>query len=343
MGLAVLSLVVVALVAGLSGAQKSIIPQPFSITYRGAETDRVVVRSFTFSFFTMEGQAIEEGLIASHQRMVTDYKRHFHANKSGEDLRVRVLLNITDSEKDYNRVDEPENYVIEFNSSAQIELRCQGYVSFLRALETFYQLVEDTVLTHVPVLIDDKPNMRYRGLMVDTARTWLPLDKFAALVRGMQRVKLNAIHIHLSDSDSFPVVLDNYPEITQYGSYGGDHVYHKDALRAMVAEAQRRGVVIIPELDGPSHSRALANSPNLNIIDACHDYPPNQWGGYCLQPPCGQLDPTLNLTYEVVESVMTELQEVFFQGYFHFGGDEINQGCWHFKYPPARYTAKHSE
>lgn len=170
--------------------------------------------------------------------------------------------------------------------------------------------------------------MRYRGLMIDTARTWLPMSKIHKLIKGMQSVKMNALHIHLSDSDSFPVELSKYHQIPDAAAYSNSQIYTKQQIRELVNEAQRRGVIVIPELDMPSHARSWANSPELNQLNSCHDAPGNQWGSYCLQPPCGQLDASLNLTYEVISSVLDDLQEVFTQGYFHFGGDEINQNCW---------------
>jgi len=102
------------------------------------------------------------------------------------------------------------------------------------------------------------------------------------------------------------------------------------------------GVFIIPEVDSPAHTRSWSNPASLNAIDACRDYPRANWSQYCYQPPCGQLDPTLNKTIEVVGGIMKDLQEMFKIKYLHLGGDEISANCWNYKPSIKQFMNEHN-
>ena len=55
----------------------------------------------------------------------------------------------------------------------------------------------------------------------------------------------------------------------------------------------------------------------------------NPWEESCVQPPCGQLDPTLEGVYEVLAQLYTDLLNVFSHPpTFHLGGDEVDIRCW---------------
>lgn len=133
--------------------------------------------------------------------------------------------------------------------------------------------------------------------MLDTARSFVTVDDIKKVITGMNTAKMNMLHIHFTDSESFPLQLTSFPEVTESGSYSCDHVYSVQDIKDLNEFAATNGVIIVPEIDSPGHSRSWANSDKFKEIDACHDYPPKDWGKYCLEPPCGQVDPTLDLTY----------------------------------------------
>lgn len=89
----------------------------------------------------------------------------------------------------------------------------EGYVSFLRALETFFQLFEQkkNTLKSLPLTVEDEPSYKWRGIMLDTARQYLTMERIIAQIEGMRTTKLNVLHMHFTDSDSFPVVLEDAP------------------------------------------------------------------------------------------------------------------------------------
>ena len=94
-------------------------------------------------------------------------------------------------------------------------------------------------------------------------------------------------HWHITDSESFPMFVNDYPNITKFGAYSEEEVYSAEDIQKLVEYGQSVGVVIIPEVDCPSHTRAWTNAPELNELNSCHDYPPQEWATYCLEPPCG--------------------------------------------------------
>eukprot|EP00960_Hanusia_phi_P076995 768636-Hanusia_phi.AAC.1 len=86
----------------------------------------------------------------------------------------------------------------------------------------------------------------------------------------------------------------------------------------VVEHASERGVRVIPEIDMPGHAFSWQAVPG---IVACAGRQP--WELFCAQPPCGQLDPTQEETYEVVRAVLEEVARLFPDEALHVGGDEV--------------------
>ena len=63
------------------------------------------------------------------------------------------------------------------------------------------------MLRGVPASVRDAPRFPYRGLMLDTARHYYPTASLRALLDAMAACKLNVLHWHLSDGQSFPLVV----------------------------------------------------------------------------------------------------------------------------------------
>ena len=110
------------------------------------------------------------------------------------------------------------------------------------------------------VTIDDAPRFGWRGLMIDTARHFQSLPSLYAIVDQMASVKLNTLHLHLTDDQGWRFEVKAYPRLTAIGSVrtspstgeapgiqvGG--FYTQDELRKLVAYATERGIVIVPEI-----------------------------------------------------------------------------------------------
>jgi hexosaminidase len=184
------------------------------------------------------------------------------------------------------------------------------------------------------VTIDDAPRFRWRGLMVDTARHFQSLPSLYAIVDQMASVKLNTLHLHLTDDQGWRFEVKAYPKLTTIGGWrtppstGGapgpkvGGFYTQDELRKLVAYAKERGVIIVPEINVPGHAQALvAAYPELGVIG---DVPQvsNEWGvnPYLFNPsPKG---------IAFVKAVLDEVMAVFPGTYIHLGGDEAVKDQW---------------
>lgn len=187
----------------------------------------------------------------------------------------------------------------------------------------------------VPALaITDAPRFAWRGLLVDVARHFQPVEVLRGIVDQMASVKLNTLHLHLTDDQGWRFEVKRYPKLTGIGAWrtppsaGGapgprvGGFYTQDQLRALVAYAAERGIVIVPEIDLPGHAQALvAAYPEHGVLG---DRPPvgHDWGvnPYLLNPRPE--------TVRFVEDILDELLAVFPSPYIHLGGDEAVKDQW---------------
>ncbi|MDR6786826.1 hexosaminidase [Sphingomonas sp. BE138] len=221
-----------------------------------------------------------------------------------------------------------------------IRVRAGTPAGFLNGAMTVAQLLTPDAQVGRPVrvpamTIDDGPRFGWRGLMIDPARHVLPMAELRRIVDQMAAVKLNTLHLHLTDDQGWRFEVKRYPKLTEVGAWrtppsiGGPApatrvggFYTQDALRALVAYAAERNVTIVPEIDLPGHATALVSAyPELGILG---DKPPvgNRWGiePYLFNPgPEG---------IAFVKAVLDELTDVFPGTYVHLGGDEALKDQW---------------
>jgi hypothetical protein len=110
----------------------------------------------------------------------------------------------------------------------------------------------------MPVLsgpLVDQPAYRYRGLMVDTARHYLPLSLLEYTLEIMAAHKLNVLHWHMTDSQSWPYQSTHYPELSATAAYCELCIYTPDEIRHLQNIARRLGIRIVAEFDLPGHSQ----------------------------------------------------------------------------------------
>lgn len=159
-------------------------------------------------------------------------------------------------------------------------------------------------------------------------------------------VKLNTFHWHITDSQSFPIVLKSHPELSHLGAYSPDKVYTADDVAEVCSYciqndpqktlnhiffhlqiyqyARIRGVIVLPEFDAPAHVGEGWQNKN---VTSCYNAQP--WVKYCVEPPCGQLDPSKDALYDILEDLYREYYEIFHDpDVFHMGGDEVSLTCW---------------
>lgn len=196
-------------------------------------------------------------------------------------------------------------------------------------LETLSQLIvyddiRNEVLIVGSAMIEDEPEFKHRGISLDTSRNFISVDALKRTINGMAMVKLNVFHWHLTDSQSFPLLLKSHPDLAEWGSYSLDKVYEPSDVREIVKYAKARGVQVVPEIDIPGH---VGEGWFMKNLTSCYSSLPEQAckGAH----PCGQLDPSKHEVYDVLEDIYRELAEYIpSPQLYHMGGDEVFMECW---------------
>lgn len=200
-----------------------------------------------------------------------------------------------------------------------VALQADGPVGVLRGLATLRQLIEtgaDGSASLPLVAIDDQPRFPWRGVMIDTARHFMSVETIKRQIDAMEQVKLNVLHLHLSDNEAFRVESRRYPRLHEVAGHG--QFYTQGQIRDLIAYAADRGVRVVPEFDVPGHARAMTLAyPELAS---------NPAGA----PAAGTqvLDPASEDTYRFVTRLFDEMAGLFPDAYFHIGGDEVPDDAW---------------
>jgi hexosaminidase len=219
-------------------------------------------------------------------------------------------------------LDENEAYAIEI-APGRATLHAATVVGALRGLETLLQLLQaDGDGYFLPaVSIRDQPRFPWRGLLIDVSRHWQPVEVIKRNLDGMALVKLNVLHLHLTDNQGFRIESKTHPELAEKGSDG--KYFTQDQMRDLIAYATARGIRVVPEFDLPGHTTSwfvshpeLASQPGPYEIE-------RHWGVF---DPV--LDPTNEKTYALLDDFLGEMAALFPDAYIHIGGDENNGVQW---------------
>ena len=220
------------------------------------------------------------------------------------------------------QLEEDESYHLEI-SPTRVRLSAANPLGILHGLQTFLQLVKITPQGFsVPVVtIDDQPRFPWRGLMIDVGRHFMPVPVIERNLDGMEAVKLNVFHWHLSDDQGFRVESKRYPLLQEKGS--GGLYYTQKQIGEVIQYAQERGIRIVPEFDMPCHTTSwFAGYPQLASGKGPYQVPAD-WG--ILD---GAMDPTQESTYQFLDQFLGEMTALFPDAYFHVGGDECDGKEW---------------
>lgn len=201
-------------------------------------------------------------------------------------------------------------------------------------LETLSQLIAwDEIAGNMIMLTEatifDYPAYPHRGLLIDTSRNYVTIPTIKKIIDAMSYDKLNVFHWHITDSHSFPFVSRRQPEMSLYGAYSPAKVYTPEDIQELVQYATIRGVKIVPEFDAPSHigmGWEWTKNKGLGDLALCINKEP--WTKYCVEPPCGILNPVNENVYPILNNIYKDMSEIFQSDIFHMGGDEVKMDCW---------------
>lgn len=322
------SIFVLALTAQTASAV--IIPQPVQM--------QVLDGSFT----------LQPGLLigaTAHTKTAGKYLADLLSAPTGLDIKVRAAAEVENGPRILLRTDEtrrdlgPEGYdlTVAKNGVTIIGCRPAGVFYGIQSLRQLLpidiesrSLVENIPWTVPCVRILDKPRFAWRGALIDSGRHFQDKAFIKKFIDLMAMHKLNRLHWHLTDDQGWRVQIGKYPKLTEIGAwrkekdgskYGG--FYTQQDLREIVAYAESRHVLVVPEIEMPGHCQsALAAYPQYSCTGGPFEVA-NTWGikkdVYC---------PGNDATFAFIESVLGEVADVFPSPWIHIGGDEVPKDRW---------------
>ena len=214
-----------------------------------------------------------------------------------------------------------------------------GYFQGLEKVET----KSLDVYNLMPMIIEDYPRFKYRGMMLDVSRHFMPKEFIKKFIDIMSIHKMNKFHWHLTDDHGWRIEIKQYPKLTEIGSmrdgtlighsrfagknpkfdnipHGG--FYTQEEIKDIIKYAEERFIEIIPEIDIPGHTASLiASYPELGTLKEKIEVK-KVWG---IQDEI--LIPTEN-TFNFLDNLFREISDIFPSSYVHIGGDEARKKQW---------------
>lgn len=243
-------------------------------------------------------------------------------------------------------------------SSGQIRVKASDSKGLFYGLQNLRLLLppaiesstaQDTVEWTVPEMtVKDAPRFGYRGFMLDVSRYFLPKEELLRMIDCMALLKLNRLHLHLTDDNGWRLEIKKYPKLTEVGAWKMDRqhlpfperrnpkrgepatvggYYTQADMKEIIAYAADRQIEIIPEIDIPAHSNAaLASYPEYAcpVVKDFIGVIPGLGGKNAEIIFCGGNEKT----YEFLQDVLDEVIALFPSRYIHLGGDEATKTNW---------------
>ena len=225
-----------------------------------------------------------------------------------------------------------------------------GRAGVLNAVHTLLQLLPAQVYNFnnkaivqrsvIPYgFVEDSTEFSYRGFELDVSRTWRPAEDIYKVLDWMAYHKLNKFHWHLTDDQGWRVEIKALPLLTEKGAWRGpDEVipssfgsgnkryggfYTQEQIKDIVKYAAERNIEIIPEIETPGHSAAVAASYPEILCEFPEDTSVNETG-YSREIWCVAKESN----YEIIEKIIKEMAQMFPSGIINMGGDEVNRFNW---------------
>lgn len=324
-------------------AQFNIVPRPVSIEQiNGSFT---IADDITISYSDEELKPIAEYL--NDLLFVSNWKGYELSVIKGSEQGKAIILQI-DKGGSY---ENDEAYTLSVNETRVI-IKAPGASGVFYGVQTLRQLLPVQIEHTDPSMISryqtweipgveivDYPRFQYRGLHLDVARHFFPVEFVKKYIDLLATFKMNRFHWHLTEDQGWRIEIKQYPKLTEigawrdstlignYGSGKYDGIRHggfytQEQVKEVVQYAAERQVTIIPEIEMPGHSSAaLAAYPELGCFDKEY-HVTSTWGVfediYCPKEE----------TFEFLENVLDEVIELFPGTYIHIGGDEAPKKQW---------------
>jgi hexosaminidase len=300
--------------------QHRLMPVPASVQF---QTGRLKIdASFTVGITDHKDARLEAAIHRAARRLEGRTGFEFKRAPADDPRTATLVIECKGPGRAVPSLREDESYSLEVSDRRAI-LNAATVVGVLRGLETFLQLLEgDREGFFIPsVSIQDRPRFPWRGLLIDVARHFEPIEVLKRNLDAMAAVKLNVMHWHLTEDQGFRIETKRYPRLHQMGSDG--LYYTQDQVREIIAYARDRGIRVMPEFDMPGHATSwLVGHPELGSAP----------GPYSIERKAGifepAFDPTREELYKFLEGFFAEMAHLFPDEYIHIGGDENEGHQW---------------
>ncbi|TRX22847.1 family 20 glycosylhydrolase [Flavobacterium franklandianum] len=223
-------------------------------------------------------------------------------------------------------INQDESYQLEIQSN-KITINANSDLGAIHALETLLQLLQNNSTSYYfpTATISDFPRFTWRGLMIDAARHFQPVDVIKRNLDAMAAMKMNVFHWHLTDDQGWRIELKNHPKLIQLSSDG--NYYTQEEIKNIVKYADERGIMVVPEIDVPGHGSAILTA--YPEVGSKLNFDENT---YSLERNSGIFTPTLDpsnpKTYQLLSEIFDEVCPLFLGNFFHIGGDENEGKDW---------------
>ena len=240
-----------------------------------------------------------------------------------------------------------EHYTLK-SAPTGIDIVAGDEAALMYAMSTLAQLAQAGDGTVAACTIDDFPRFGYRGLMLDVVRCYIKPEEIKKFIDVAANLKLNNVHLHLTDDNGWRLEIKKYPKLTDVGAWrvarpdlfpgrrnqrsadeptpeGG--FYTQKEMRDIVKYAAERNINIVPEIEMPAHSAAaIASYPELAcpVVDKFVGVFPGIGGKDASIILCGGNEDT----YTFLQNVLDEVMDIFPSKTIHLGGDEANKAVW---------------
>lgn len=310
-----LPIVLFALISGLVKAQEwNLMPMPKQISKSEGQ-------------FRIEREGLQVNVSGTFHERINSNAKWFMKRLSSRSTipffpNKGKVVTIFVERKGIVRLGEDETYSLRVTPEG-VEIKAVTDLGASRALETLLQLVEiDAQGCYIPsVQITDAPRFPWRGLMIDVGRHFMPVEVIKRNIDAMSVVKLNVLHLHLSEDQGFRIESRVFPKLHKFGSQG--EYFTQEQIREIISYADTRGIRVVPEFDIPGHATAwMVGHPELASAP----------GSYEIERYFGVFDPTMDptkeSTYKFLAKFFKEMARLFPDEYMHIGGDENNGKQW---------------
>ena len=304
----------------LQTARRNLMPVPANVVWKNGRLP--VTKNFTVAISGKTDERLKNYIFRVMRRLEGRTVLEFSRGFSNDSVNAQLLIETNSTGNAIPHLGDDESYNLEIGDK-QAKLTAPATVGAMRGLETFLQLLEgDKDGFYFPaVSISDKPRFPWRGLMIDSARHFQPLEVLKRNLDAMAAVKLNVLHWHLTEDQGFRVESKKFPELHLQGSDG--NFYTQDEIREIIKYAADRGIRVMPEFDMPGHATSwVVSHPEIASAP----------GPYKIERQPGIFDPTLDptneATYKLLEVFFAEMSALFPDKYMHIGGDENEGKQW---------------